>query len=161
MHAVVPGGPRRTESVRNALAAVDPAAGIVVVHDIARPLTSIGLLHRVVAAVGAGADCVLPVWALPDTLKLVRADGTVEHRGRDGFMVAQSPMAFTAEVLRTVFDTFDEVPVEESIAVEQLGGRIVTVPGDPWSHHVVTPRDLAVMERLLAGDPSWTPDRQP
>ena len=154
------GGRSRTESVRNALAAVDPSAGVVVVHDIARPLVTARQFHRLIRAVSEGADCALPAWPLPDTLKHVRDDGTIEHRGREGYVVAQSPMAFTATMLRRVFDTFDEIPIEESIAVEQLGGRVVTVPGDPWSQHVVTPRDLAVMERLLGADPSWELPRQ-
>ena len=157
VHAVVPGGGSRAESVRHALAAADASADVVVVHDIARPLAGPREFAALVHAVDAGADCALPAWPLPDTLKFVRADGTVEHRGREGYVVAQSPMAFAASMLRKVFDTFDEVPIEESIAVERLGGCVVTVPGDPWSHHVVAPRDLVLMERLLADDPSWRP----
>lgn len=41
-------------------------------------------------------------------------------------MVAQSPMAFSTAMLRRVFSAVNE----ESIAVEQLGGGVVTVPGD-------------------------------
>jgi 2-C-methyl-D-erythritol 4-phosphate cytidylyltransferase len=160
VHATVSGGRSRTGSVRNALAAVDPSTEIVVVHDIARPLVTAHQFHRLVRAVSEGADCALPAWPLPDTLKYRSADGTIEHRGREGYVVAQSPMAFTATMLRRVFGSFDEIPIEESIAVEQLGGRVVTVPGDPWSHHVVAPRDLAVMERLLGGDSSWELPRQ-
>lgn len=156
VQAVVAGGDRRTESVRNALAAVDPAAKIVVVHDSARPLATPALLRRLVRAVIDGADCALPVWSFPDTLKRVGADGTIQHIGREGYVVAQTPMAFDTDMLRTVFAAFAEVPIEESIAVERLGGRVATVPGDPWSHHVVDPRDLALMERLLDGDPTWT-----
>lgn len=160
VRAVVRGGHSRTASVRNALAAVDRAAGIVVVHDIARPLVTTGQFHRLVRAVTGGADCAVPAWPLPDTLKFVHADGTVEHRGREGYVIVQSPMAFTAAMLHKVFDAFDEIPIEESIAVERLGGRVVTVPGDPWSHHLVTPRDLEVIERLLSGDRSWSlPDQ--
>lgn len=160
VRAVVPGGGSRGASVRSAVTAVDRGAAIVVVHDIARPLTSEDLVRRLIAAVAAGADCAVPTWAPPDTLKFVHPDGRVEHRGREGYVVAQSPMAFDAAALRRVVDTPGDPPVEESVAVSRLAGRVVTVPGDPWSHHVVTRRDLAIMERLLAGDASWTPDRE-
>lgn len=153
VHAVVSGGLTRTESVRNATAALPPDSEVVIVHDIARPLVQPAQFERLLAAIAKGADCAVPAWPLPDTLKFLHPDGAVEHRGREGYVVAQSPMAFAAATLRQVFDSFDDIPIEESIAVERLGGRVVTVPGDPWSHHVVEPRDLAVMEQLLAGKP--------
>jgi 2-C-methyl-D-erythritol 4-phosphate cytidylyltransferase len=157
VRAVVSGGESRTESVRRAVEALPPSAETVVVHDVARPLATAELVSTLVQAIAGGADCALPAWPLPDTLKLARPDGTIEHRGREGYLVAQTPMAFTAAMLRQVFETFTEIPIEESIAVGQLGGRVVAVPGDPWSHHVVEPRDVTLIERLLAVEPP--PDR--
>jgi 2-C-methyl-D-erythritol 4-phosphate cytidylyltransferase len=83
------------------------------------------MFRRLVRAVTDGAHCALPAWPLPDTLKYVNADGTA-HRRREGYVVAQSPMAFSTAMLRRVFGAVNE----ESIAVEQLGGGVVTVPGD-------------------------------
>jgi 2-C-methyl-D-erythritol 4-phosphate cytidylyltransferase len=154
VRAVVSGGLTRTESVRNATAALPADTEVVIVHDIARPLVPLPQFDRLITAIAEGADCAVPAWPLPDTLKFLHPDGSIEHRGREGLVVAQSPMAFAAAILHQVFATFDEIPIEESIAVEQLGGRVVTVPGDPWSHHVVEPRDLAVMAQLLAGVPA-------
>jgi 2-C-methyl-D-erythritol 4-phosphate cytidylyltransferase len=151
--AVVSGGDSRTESVRRALAAVPDAAETVIVHDVARPLATAEQVSALVQAISDGADCALPTWPLPDTLKFAGPDGTVEHRGREGYVMAQTPMAFTVAMLRRVFETFAEVPIEESIAVERLGGRVVAIPGDRWSHHVVEPRDLDLIGRILAGEP--------
>lgn len=146
----VGGGATRTESVRNALAATPDDVTVIVVHDIARPLATADQIRSLIAAIEAGADTAVLTWALPDTLKALRPDGTIEHKGREGLVVAQTPMGFSAAMLRQVFATYDEVPIEESIVVEELGGRVVAVPGDRWSHHVVEPRDLEMLERLLS-----------
>jgi 2-C-methyl-D-erythritol 4-phosphate cytidylyltransferase len=147
---VVSGGDTRTATVRNAVAVVPHNVSVIVIHDIARPLATAEQIHALIEAVDQGADAAVLAWPLPDTVKELRSDGTLEHRGRDRLMVAQTPMAFGAAMLRRVFASFDEIPIEESIAVEQLGGQVVAVPGDPWSHHVVEPQDLVVLERLLA-----------
>lgn len=149
VQVAVPGGATRTESVRNALAQVPDSTDVIVVHDIARPLATVAQFHALIAAVEAGADAAVLAWDLPDTLKAVHPDGTLEHRGREGLVVAQTPMGFSAAMLRKVFATYDEVPIEESIVVAELGGRVVHVPGDRWSQHVVEPRDLELMELLL------------
>jgi 2-C-methyl-D-erythritol 4-phosphate cytidylyltransferase len=150
VRAVVAGGQTRTESVRNALAATPADATVIIVHDVARPLATAEQIQALVDAIQDGADAAVLTWALPDTVKELRPDGTLEHRGRDRLLVAQTPMGFSAPMLRKVFATYDEIPIEESIVVEELGGRVVAVAGDRWSHHVVEPRDLELFERLLA-----------
>ena len=51
---LVDGGATRTASVRAALAAADPAADAVLVHDAARPLTPPDVVARVLAALRGG-----------------------------------------------------------------------------------------------------------
>src|SRR5215217_6937801 len=70
----VAGGSTRAESVRNGLSAVPSEATIVCVHDAARPLATPDLFRRVVAAVVAGVDGVVPAVAVTDTIKLVDDD---------------------------------------------------------------------------------------
>ena len=43
------------------------------------------------------------------------------------------------------------VPVEETIGVELIGGRVVPVAGDRWSQHLVDQRDLRMFDRLIVG----------
>ena len=57
--AVVAGAETRAGSVRAGLAAVPHEAEVVVVHDAARPLASVGLFERVVEAIG-GRVVVVP-----------------------------------------------------------------------------------------------------
>jgi 2-C-methyl-D-erythritol 4-phosphate cytidylyltransferase len=147
--AVATGGPTRTESLRAALPLLRADVGVVVAHDCVRPLAGTEQVRAVIAAVLAGADAAIPAWESPDTLKRMREDGSIEHLGREGFVVAQSPMAYRRTTLMEVFERLDVVPVEETIGVEMIGGRVVAVAGDRWSHHLVDQRDLEMFEKLI------------
>jgi len=149
VHASLSGGPSRTSSLRRAMAALPADTERVIVHDVVRPLATRASIRRLLAALAAGADGAMPVWTTPDTLKHLHDDGRITHAGREGFAIAQGPMAFRAAALRRMFAQLDEIPIEETVGVERIGGRVVGVEGDRWSHHVVEPRDLALMERLL------------
>jgi 2-C-methyl-D-erythritol 4-phosphate cytidylyltransferase len=149
VHGAVTGGLSHTESMRRAMRAVPPDVELVLMSDVVRPLASARVVGDLLDAVASGADAAMPVWSLPDTLKVWHEDSHITHAGREGFVVAQSPIAFRAAPLRRMFDELDEIPIEETIGIERIGGRVVGVPGDRWSHHVVEPRDLDLMERLL------------
>lgn len=150
VHASVTGGTSRTESLRNAVSALRSSdVEVVIVHDAIRPLAAPDVLGRLVDAIDAGADAAIPGWEPPDTIKKILPDGSLEHVGREGFLIVQGPSAFRATTLRAMFAAFDEIPMEETIGIQQFGGRVVAVRGDKWSHHLVDPPDLATMERLV------------
>ena len=73
----VAGGATRSESVRAGRRAVARDAGIICVHDAARPLASPALFEAVVEAVRAGADGAVPAIPVTDTIKVVDAAGRV------------------------------------------------------------------------------------
>jgi 2-C-methyl-D-erythritol 4-phosphate cytidylyltransferase len=146
--ALVTGGATRAESVRAGLAAVPPDVGIVVVHDAARPLASIDLFDAVIAAVRGGADGAVPGLAVTDTLKRVddvRVTATVD---RMGLVAVQTPQAFAAGTLRTAHASAAEA-TDDAALVEELGGTVVVVPGDPRNLKVTGPADLMVATALL------------
>lgn len=149
IHTTVAGGASRTESLRQAMQALPEDVELVVVHDVIRPLATPRVVRDLLDAVASGADAAMPVWSPPDSLKVMHEDGRITHAGRDEFVVAQGPTAFRAAALRRMFDELSEIPIEETVGIERIGGRVVGVPGDRWSHHVVEPRDLQLMERLL------------
>jgi 2-C-methyl-D-erythritol 4-phosphate cytidylyltransferase len=138
----VAGGGTRAESVRNGLAAVPTDATIVCVHDAARPLATADLFRRVVDAVAAGADGVVPAVAVTDTIKLVDDDGTVvDTPPRERLVAVQTPQAFRAAVLRRAHATGMDGTDDASL-VEHVGGRVVTVAGEAWNSKITTPDDL-------------------
>ena len=149
LSGVATGGATRTESLRAAIPLLSPDVDVVVTHDCVRPLATVDQVDAVIGAVLSGADAAIPAWESPDTLKRLRPDGSIEHLGREGILVAQSPSAYRRSTLEKVFDTFADVPVEETIGVEQIGGRVVAVTGDRWSQHLIDRHDLRMFERLF------------
>lgn len=139
--------------LRAAIPLLRPDVEVVVTHDCVRPLASVDQVETVIAAVLAEADAAIPGWQAPDTLKRLRQDGSIEHLGREGILVAQSPSAYRRTTLVKVFETLEDVPLDETIGVELIGGRVVPVTGDCWSQHLVDERDLRMFERLVGGTP--------
>ena len=146
--AAVAGGDTRSSSVRAGLGAVDPHTDIVVVHDGARPLASVGLFELVVDAVRAGADAAIPVLEVADTLKRIDAATVIETVDREGVVIVQTPQAFRADVLRAAHADSAEA-TDDAALVEQRGGKVVVVSGDPRNIKVTTVADLALVTTLL------------
>jgi 2-C-methyl-D-erythritol 4-phosphate cytidylyltransferase len=148
---VVVGGATRSASVRAGLAAVpdDGTVTVVLVHDGARPLASPALFARVVAAVRAGADAVVPGIAVADTIKRVDPDGVVvETPPRQSLVAVQTPQGFRVDALRAAHAGGGDA-TDDAALVEAIGGRVVVVPGDPSNRKVTTAHDLVTAARDL------------
>ncbi len=146
----VPGGERRRDSVAAGLAAVPQAADLVVVHDAARPLASADLVRRVVARLGeGGADAVVPVLPVRDTLKEVEGGRVTRTVERAGLVAVQTPQGFVADALRRAHDAGDEEATDDAQLVERIGGAVATVPGEPSNLKVTFPDDLATLAALV------------
>jgi 2-C-methyl-D-erythritol 4-phosphate cytidylyltransferase len=146
--ALVTGGSTRAESVRAGLGAVPPGAEIIVVHDAARPLAAARLFEAVIAAVRGGADGAVPGLSVTDTLKRVddvRVTATVD---RMGLVAVQTPQAFRAAVLHEAHASGADA-TDDAALVEELGGTVVVVPGDPRNLKVTGPADLMIAAALL------------
>lgn len=155
----VAGGPTRTASVRNGLAAVPSDAEIVLVHDAARPWASVELFRSVIAAVRAGADGAVPGLPVTDTVKTIEvvesssiglspsagAPAVVPHvlstPDRATLVAVQTPQAFRADILRRAYESPSEGTDDASL-VEAIGGTVVVVPGESTNVKITTPDDL-------------------
>ena len=147
---VVEGGPQRDDSVRCALDAVgDPE--FVVVHDAARPLTPVGQIQRVVAALREGLRAVIPVLPVVDTIKAVDGNGVVLGTPqRDGLRAVQTPQGFQTDLLRRAYQRGGAgVVTDDSSLVENLGAPVHTVAGDPLAFKITTPLDLRLARAVL------------
>lgn len=146
----VAGGATRSASVRAGLAAVPPEAEIICVHDAARPLASAALYRRVIDAVVAGADGVVPGVAVVDTIKVVDADGVITATpDRASLMAVQTPQAFRAAALRAAHAAGGDGTDDASL-VEMAGGRCVVVPGEATNRKITDPADLEWARSQLA-----------
>uniref|UniRef100_A0A5Q5BQR8 2-C-methyl-D-erythritol 4-phosphate cytidylyltransferase n=2 Tax=unclassified Mycobacterium TaxID=2642494 RepID=A0A5Q5BQR8_MYCSS len=149
---IVAGGADRTESVRAALAAVGDA-DYVLVHDAARALTPPSLVARVVRALEAGHSAVVPGLPVADTIKAVDANGAVLGTPeRAGLRAIQTPQGFHIDVLRRAYARAgDGGFTDDASMVEQAGGQVQVVEGDPLAFKITTPLDLVLAEAILAG----------
>ena len=148
---VVAGGADRTESVRLALTATGDAE-FVLVHDAARALTPPSLIIRVVHALQAGHDAVVPALPLTDTIKAVDGNGVVMATPeRAGLRAVQTPQGFRAELLRRAYRRADTGGfTDDASMVERIGGQVKVVDGDPMAFKITTSLDLLLAEVVLA-----------
>jgi 2-C-methyl-D-erythritol 4-phosphate cytidylyltransferase len=155
----VAGGATRSESVRAGLAAVPPEATIICVHDAARPLATLALFERVIAAVRDGADAAIPAIEVADTIKIVEraADGSIDGGSvvstpdRSTLVAVQTPQAFRASALRAAHRQAGSA-TDDAALVEAFGGRVVVVAGEPRNRKITEPDDLDWARRVVASD---------
>lgn len=148
---VVPGGAERQDSVRLALTALPDDVDVVLVHDAARAFVPPGVVTRVVDAVRGGADAVVPVVPLADTVKQVDAEGVVVRTvDRVSLRAAQTPQGFGRDVLLRAHAGGVTGATDDVALVEAQGLTVLTVPGSPEAFKVTTVHDLEVAEALVA-----------
>lgn len=143
-----PGGDSRQATLAAGLAALPPNVRRVLIHSASHPLASPTTAKAALDAVANGADAGVPLWGPPDVIKDDRGSGLVTV-GREGFGLAQSPMAFNREALERAFAAGLSA-TEESALVELNGGRVVAVPGELTNVHVIDPESLAVARAIAA-----------
>ncbi len=164
---VVEGARARSESVAAALAAVEPDAGVVAVHDAARPLVTPVLIGELIDKLRERPDAagVIAATAITDTVKRAReprpARGEVARGGptvaktesRDHLWLAQTPQVFRAGALREALAASPRRVAEatdEAWLVEKDGGKVLIHPAPAENLKVTTSFDLRVAELLLA-----------
>ena len=149
VHACVPGGATRTDSVRAGVDEVPEDALVVLVHDAARPLLPEAVIERVLAPLAEGWDGAVPGLPVSDTLKRVGEDGAIaETVVRDSLYSVQTPQAFPADVLRRAVASGADA-TDCAGLVEAGGGRVKIVEGDPLLLKVTTADDLAKIASWL------------
>ena len=150
----VAGGATRSDSVAAGVAEVPADAAIILVHDAARPLVPADLIDRVLGGFADGADGVIPVLPIDDTVKRIDAAGrVVETLDRAELRAVQTPQAFLADGFRRAVAAPDRASGTDCASlVERAGGTIATVAGDPRTLKITTRVDLERAEELRDAD---------
>lgn len=148
--SVVGGGATRSDSVAEAVSHLPPEATIVLVHDAARPLVPVEVVHGVISACAAGAPAVVPVVPVNDTIKQVGPTGLVlQTVDRSELRAAQTPQGFDRSTLSEVLRNHHAAATDDAGSVEQSGVPVLVVPGHPESLKITRPFDLMIAEALL------------
>src|SRR5689334_9500729 len=124
---VVPGGAERQDSVRRALAALPLGVDLVLVHDAARALTPPALVESVVTALRSGADAVVPVLPVTDTVKRVEGERVISTVDRTHLRSVQTPQGFRRDVLELAHAQDVAGATDDAALVERLGRTVLTV----------------------------------
>src|ERR1700724_1034127 len=148
---VVHGGDTRQLSVANALAQVDPATDVVLVHDAVRPFVTPEQVDRVIAEARKRGAAILGIPAI-DTVKEVKRASLPEDVAlisatipRERIVLAQTPQAFSYALLRDAFRTAQADGVlasDESAAVERFGHDVFVVLGSDRNIKITRPSDM-------------------
>jgi len=148
---VVEGGADRQESVLRGLEATNPAADIIAIHDGARPLVTREVIERTIESAKRFGSGVASV-ALKDTVKRVRADGTVaETPRRDELRAVQTPQTFDAALIRRAhaLGKSGERATDDAALVERMGEAVRLTEGDVENIKLTTPEDMLLAEQVI------------
>ena len=152
--AFVAGGARRQDSVANAFAKSSRDAGVIVIHDAARPFVTAELIARTVDAAYAHGAAIAAI-PVRDTVKQAGdpdRDGSRPIRAtipRDTVFLAQTPQAFRRDVLARALDEGKSIDAtDEAMLVERLGLPVHVVEGDVRNVKITTPHDLATAKAV-------------
>lgn len=145
---VLAGGAERSDSVRAGLAAAGDARHVLV-HDAARALVPVEVIDRVIGALRTGAEAVVPVVPVTDTVKTVDDDGRVTGTpDRAWLRAVQTPQGFSADLLRRAHAGAADA-TDDAGLVERLGAAVQTVAGHARAFKITGPTDLILAEALL------------
>jgi 2-C-methyl-D-erythritol 4-phosphate cytidylyltransferase len=150
---LVAGGPRRQDSVANALRQVnaDEKDEAVLVHDAARPLCSPTLIARVASALEQH-PAVIPVIALKDTIRKVQGEH-VSLVDRSELVATQTPQGFRLEpyLHATRQAQLENWSVtDDASLLEKAGVPLHVVDGEETNLKITTPLDLQFARFLLS-----------
>lgn len=152
----VAGGATRSESVGNALRAIDSQArdtDIVLIHDGARPVVGAEMVKRVLGAVCAGADAVVPGLPMTDSMVETLPDGSVRCVDRGNYRRVQTPQAFRMKVLREAYAKMAQEHTsfsdDLSAVLHYTRAKAVVVEGDIRNIKITHRGDLETAAGLL------------
>ena len=129
----IEGGATRSGSVRNALGALSLQEGMVAVHDAARPLATVDLLHALLDLSGGTAGAV-PGSQVRDTLLQSDADGCMTGVvDREMCRCAQTPQVFPLAKLREAYSLLEGKSFTDDTQVFHAAGGTVRIL--PWTEN--------------------------
>ncbi len=149
---LVAGGATRQETVARALAESPPDAEVIVVHDAVRPFIELDVIQRVVEAARKNGAAILGIPSV-DSVKQVERQTILGTIPRERIVLAQTPQAFRAKLLREAFasaaaDGFHGN--DESSLVERLGHSVTVLMGSDRNIKITKPSDLPLARLFIA-----------
>lgn len=148
---VVPGGATRLLSSYNGCMAASKRAGIIAIHDGARPLVTDTIIRDAVWAAQLH-QAAAPAVPVRDTIKTARDTIVVDTPDRSSLFAVQTPQCFRRDIILAALSEAAQsgaALTDDTHAVERIGGQIWLTEGSEENIKITTPLDLAVAELIL------------
>ena len=147
---IVPGGPTRSQSVKNGLAALDFDTKIVMVHDGVRPLVTVAMINRSIQLCQRHKAVIVAVPVKP-TIKSVNTKSLTVKKTlpREELWEVQTPQTFDKDLLKKAHAQSQKDSTDDALLVERLGKKIKVLPGDYQNIKVTTKEDLEILKAFL------------
>jgi 2-C-methyl-D-erythritol 4-phosphate cytidylyltransferase len=155
---MVRGGDSRQDSVAQALREVPDDTEIVLVHDAVRPFVTVEQITRVIEEARKCKAAILGIPAM-DTVKEVKRASLPEDVAliigtipRERVVLAQTPQAFSAKLLKEAFARAEADGVnasDEAGLVERIGHDVHVVLGSERNIKITKPADMELARFYL------------
>jgi 2-C-methyl-D-erythritol 4-phosphate cytidylyltransferase len=146
---VVAGGAERQDSVYRGIQVVNQeSAGIVLVHDAARPFIRADEIRAVIERAEIKGAAIMATPAV-DTIKQVKQSTIRRTLNRQHIYYAQTPQAFRYAIIKEAYDrAFAEGfrATDDAQLVERLGHKVFVVEGSAINIKITRPFDLKIAE---------------
>jgi 2-C-methyl-D-erythritol 4-phosphate cytidylyltransferase len=149
----IPGGDSRQESVLAALTACEGHAGLVHIHDGARPLVTVEAIRKVREKAREMGGAILAGRAA-DTVKIAKEHSTSVGSSPDRALVwtAETPQVFRTSIVLKAYRKVAELSrkvTDDSAAVEFVGQDVALVENPSVNLKLTRPADFLLAEAIL------------
>ena len=141
------GGSTRYQSVKNALVHIKYEAGIIAIHDAARPFITKQLIQNLFKAAEINGNAI-PSIPIKDSIRQKKGDSYI-HVDRNEFIAIQTPQCFkTNIILKAYKKEFTPSITDDAGLVESIGEEIHVIPGEEMNLKITNKQDLIVAESI-------------
>jgi len=142
------GGQRRQDSVAAGLERIKDCDWVII-HDGARPLVTIDLIERGLAAAQETGAAIAAV-PVTDTVKVAGEDDTVLGTPpRASLRAVQTPQVFRYDIIAPAYRKDGPAVTDDAALVERLGYKVKLYMGSYDNIKITTPRDLSLAEIII------------
>ena len=146
---VIPGGPKRTDSVLNGLYSTKKTNGLVCIHDAARPFIRQSFITETVNSCKDFDGAVLAIPSV-DTVKVVKNEIINKTIDRTIIWMAQTPQTFHRDKLLDAFKNNINVHMtDESVLMELSGYSIKIINGDAENFKITNKLDWELAKIIV------------
>ena len=146
---VIPGGPKRTDSVLNGLYSTKKTNDLVCIHDAARPFIRQSFITETINSCKDFDGAVLAIPSV-DTVKVVKDEIINKTIDRTIIWMAQTPQTFHRDKLLDAFKNNIKVHVtDESVLMELSGYSIKIINGDAENFKITNKLDWELAKIIV------------